>query len=322
MSLELAWILDVQNIRTVAQRIDMLVLPERLRRMINDGRWPAWGEPARNTIARRIDAVALRTLVPGETEISFRVPPFWTVAQEIESGSDFWEMPETMVGQIDPQKSVVIAGFGHGSDSVLVLDYRANVWVPAVIRLQWAEVDPESNNKWVAVAPTFKAFCQALGICGHSSKRQTAGSRWPHWPRDHRPRSSRKVHLSRKQRIYMDIMSRILPDARNAQTLPAWRRLIDGNLYVPLELVHNIPPLMAHAKMTRWDIYWLNTQARNYASACEASPSTGCRGILSAIRDLVDMVPSALRSHLQWNGPASSPKLARLLSLPTAVRNQ
>ena len=284
-----------------------LVLPEDLKSLIADGIWPARARATGNSLGSRIDVDILSALAPGEVEISFYPPPFWTVARSIERDSYYWKMPEVMIWQIDPEKTIVIGDFGPGSDSPLALDYRSSPENPSVIRLQWANIAPKRNNQWALVAPTFREFWKALGLDVHPSQREG------------RSGYTGKMPLSRKQQIYMDIMFWILPQARNVQTWPAWRRLLHGNIYVDLEFVHNIPPLMAHADMTEQDVYWLNTQACNYATACEASPRDECRTILSYIRDLVDMVPPELRGHLRWDGPAASSKLAPLLSVPTAV---
>ncbi len=56
-----------------------------------------------------------------------------------------------------------IGDFGLGSDSPILLDYRADRQSPAVIRLLWKNPGP---NVWVRCADDFDLFADMLGLDG------------------------------------------------------------------------------------------------------------------------------------------------------------
>ena len=109
---------------------------------------------------------------------------------------------------------------------------------------------------------------------------------------------------SRRLSIYREILELLLPYARNVESMNRLKRFMANvDLYVELELVHNLPPLLAHSEFLRWDVYWLNTQARNYAQACQREARAYSDRILLLISELHRMVPADLRAELTWNGP-------------------
>lgn len=69
---------------------------------------------------------------------------------------------------------MTIADFGFGSDSLVVLDYRADPHNPAVLRLSYEAPPPEDppasgvryrpRTRWVLCAPTFDDFVERLGL--------------------------------------------------------------------------------------------------------------------------------------------------------------
>jgi hypothetical protein len=109
--------------------------------------------------------------------------------------------------------------------------------------------------------------------------------------------------LSRKQQIYVDIIDALLPFARNVETWPRWRRIFRVSLFPELELIHNIPPLLRASDIQIYDVHWLNTQARSYVSACQASERVSGDYIQDQICELISLVPDHLRSELLWSGP-------------------
>ena len=104
--------------------------------------------------------------------------------------------------------------------------------------------------------------------------------------------------LSRKQELYKDILELLLPHARNVQTWGVISRALKSDLYPELEWVHNIPPLMSSDDVDRQDIYWLNTQAKNYLLACEKGERPHSGFVKSNIEELVKLVPSNLEGEL------------------------
>ena len=106
---------------------------------------------------------------------------------------------------------------------------------------------------------------------------------------------------NKKQEIYLRIMSILLPEARNVQTWPALRRW-RVNLYPELELVHGIPQLLENPEFTVFDVYWINTQAKNYSVMVSATSRFGSNTVLALIDELVAEVPEELQDKLSWHG--------------------
>jgi hypothetical protein len=143
-------------------RIDGLVIPDGLLAALEAGRWPRTGDEAqRQNLHCPVPVDRIRSLAPEESWLFLYPPPFATVAQALAGGQDFY----TRFGSIDqivPEAAIEIADFGLGSDAPVLLDYRTGPTNPRVIRLLWAgEGRP---NRWVAMAPDFSAFAEALGL--------------------------------------------------------------------------------------------------------------------------------------------------------------
>ena len=147
----------------ISSRHDLEV-PERLAALILAGVWPRDNEVARcqnsEPIVRRD---RLQRLIPDEHHIYLYPPPFRTVKGEIDAGYESWDSPENALEQIDTALTVPIADFGHGSETLLALDYRKG-GAPEVIRLKWSDDRPARNNRWVLVCKSFDDFCEALSL--------------------------------------------------------------------------------------------------------------------------------------------------------------
>jgi hypothetical protein len=133
-------------------------LPPRLRELIDDGTWPIDldQENAQNN-RPLVPKAALQRVVPDEQSLYLLRPPFRTLRERMDEGSGFWNGPLVAIGQVCPEKTLDIGGFGLGSDTVLALDYRDSDIEPAVIRLQWRSAD-QGGNRWILVAPSFADF--------------------------------------------------------------------------------------------------------------------------------------------------------------------
>ena len=141
-----------------------LPLPDEIRILAIKGLWPGVGGATNRAIQGLIDWAEFEKLIPGERELLLKTPPFGTVSKAIRLGSGYWAMPEVVVDQIDPENTVAIGGLGHGSDIVLALDYRNSKSNPSLIRLDWVEVNPRENNRWVCVSSSFGEFCRLIGL--------------------------------------------------------------------------------------------------------------------------------------------------------------
>ena len=107
--------------------------------------------------------------------------------------------------------------------------------------------------------------------------------------------------LSEKQRIYLDILSRILPYVRNVETWNVFRRVRFGGALPEAELVHNLPRCMLEPDFGREDIWWLNVQARSYCEGSTERPFHAA--VAKAVCDLIVLMPAASREQLEWSGP-------------------
>lgn len=60
-------------------------------------------------------------------------------------------------GCIIPEKSLLFADFGIGSDTPFALDYSKNLMEPCVLLLYWGE-DVQRDNRWIRIANSFEEF--------------------------------------------------------------------------------------------------------------------------------------------------------------------
>jgi len=111
--------------------------------------------------------------------------------------------------------------------------------------------------------------------------------------------------MSRKQKIYIGILERILPFMRNIQRHSAWHRFRYGSLYPEMELVHNLPRLLVEPEFTKHDVYWLNSQARIFYVDGNNPVHGFYDSITELILELFTLVPEPLKRKLSWQGPAN-----------------
>jgi hypothetical protein len=109
--------------------------------------------------------------------------------------------------------------------------------------------------------------------------------------------------LNRKQKLYFDILERILPFMRNIQTHTRWARFRYGSFYPEMELVHNMHRLLVMPEFTEYDVHWLNSQARIFVERGENPVHGFYEPVRACIKQLFALVPDPLRSQLRWSGP-------------------
>jgi hypothetical protein len=146
-----------------------LQMPPLLVDLLDAGAWPTARDPLGhpNLVGEVVTALA-----PDEHEIYLYRPPFKTVAQRIADGQPTWTMPWSAPTEIDFEAVVVIADFGWGSDSPIILDYAQNRDKPIVRRLLWPrDCPPDTPNEevfarlhWVTLTATFDEFADRLGL--------------------------------------------------------------------------------------------------------------------------------------------------------------
>ena len=130
---------------TTSLRVAGFELPEQLRLLIGIGVWPA-----------RVHPDCVKLFAPDEGRLDLRAPEhFTTVASDLNHGGGL-TTARWAVRDIDPERTLIIADFELGSDTMVALDYRHNASELAVIRLVWG--DRGTPNRWVQIAPTFDEF--------------------------------------------------------------------------------------------------------------------------------------------------------------------
>ena len=143
----------------------MLDLPSGLSRLIADGVWPSAAGPSMTAqqLDPTIPAERVRRFAAEESVICLQPPPFPTIAEEQAAGGagDFWERFGAL-DQIDPKRALIIADFGLGSDSPVILDFARDASNPPVLRLRWGPRG--QGNEWVQGARDFDEFAAMLGL--------------------------------------------------------------------------------------------------------------------------------------------------------------
>ncbi len=109
--------------------------------------------------------------------------------------------------------------------------------------------------------------------------------------------------MTKKQKIYQDILRRTSPHLRNVATLSWWRRLHDRSTYFETELIHNLWPSMFEPDFVEHDIWFLNAQAKVYCEKCSEHLSPLYADNVKRIKELFALVPDRFRDKLKWSGP-------------------
>ena len=72
--------------------------------------------------------------------------------------------------------------------------------------------------------------------------------------------------------------------------------MIKGNVYLELELIHNISPLLRKSEFEIYDVFWINTQAKSYFNRAFGRPSYA--RVVGLINELINICPSSLASQI------------------------
>ena len=139
-------------------RVHNLTIPDALCRLIESGVWPnaetPGGEIVRQDIQPILGKDAAHALSANDDRIVMMRPPFHTIADEVAGGNNFWVSGVTNANEIDYEKAIIIADFGIGSDSPIIL-YYGGTESPVVMYLQWSGSGSEIRQKWVQTHRSF-----------------------------------------------------------------------------------------------------------------------------------------------------------------------
>jgi hypothetical protein len=148
-------------------RVHGLKIPEALCRLIESGVWPnaetPWQQISLQNIYPVLGREAAHALSPDDDRIVMMKPPFHTIADEVAGGNKFWVADLTNVDEIDYGKAVIIADFGMGSDSAIIL-YYSDTDSPVVMCLRWSNDGNNIQHKWIQTHKSFEDFAVAVGL--------------------------------------------------------------------------------------------------------------------------------------------------------------
>ena len=137
-------------------------LPAMLNKLIESGVW-ATGNSNQQELRPLLGKEAAQKLSAEDRRIVLMTPPFHTIGDEVRGGNNFWKTGVTNPNEIDYERALIIADFGLGSDSPIILYYEtANS--PTVMYLRWLGNGQNIRHQWVETHTTFDEFASAVGL--------------------------------------------------------------------------------------------------------------------------------------------------------------
>jgi len=139
-------------------------LPVLLGKLMERGAWPQAGS---NVVEQEFkplfSADLVKKIIPNEDRISLMPPPFHTIADEVYGGNEFWNTGLSNCGEIEYSKALIIADFGVGSVSPIVLYYGSEN-EPDIRFLKWSGNGSSVTHSWVKSHESFEKFASDLGL--------------------------------------------------------------------------------------------------------------------------------------------------------------
>ena len=142
--------------------VQNLKLPVRLGKLTESGTWPT-GISHSQELKPILGKEAASKLSADDDYIVLKAPPFHTIADEVRKGSDFWTHGVTNADEIDYEKAVIIADFGIGSDSAIILYYRI-LNSPSIMYLRWIGNGKDVRHQWIETHASFDDFVEDIGL--------------------------------------------------------------------------------------------------------------------------------------------------------------
>lgn len=141
-------------------------IPESLLNLIKTCVWPKEGA---NTMDQEFNPIVrseyVEKISADDTKLILHAPPFHTIQQAISYGEQFWTRDLTNLGEIDYSQAVIIADFGMGSDSVVILYYSVGN-EPSVKYLKWSGNGADIRHTWSHIDDNFNDFAIKIGLLG------------------------------------------------------------------------------------------------------------------------------------------------------------
>lgn len=143
-----------------------LKLPDKLEALIESGLWPNKNNADAQNLKPLVSCELIQQLFPEENSLYLFPPPFISIHELLMQEDSLYQSKELKASfsQIKPRKTVVIADFGLGSESALVLDYSDSESNPKILKLSWLYDEKYLIRKveWVVVAADFDEFAAHL----------------------------------------------------------------------------------------------------------------------------------------------------------------
>jgi hypothetical protein len=139
-------------------------IPSELKMLIEQGEWPQTNSnPYDQELNPIIGAEVTKRIWPDEDKIILMPPPFHTIKDEVDHGNTFWTEFLTNVGEIDYSKALIIADFGAGTDSPIILYYADED--PSIMYLRWSfGSQGPLKHSWICTHKSFNEFARSVGL--------------------------------------------------------------------------------------------------------------------------------------------------------------
>lgn len=138
------------------------MLPAQLNKLIESGAWPT-GNANMQELKPLLGKHAAQQLSPEDDRIILMTPPFHTISDEVRGGNTFWQTGVSNPNEIDYDKALIIADFGLGSDSPIIL-YYDSADSPRVMYLRWIGNGHDIRHQWLETHKCFEDFAAAVGL--------------------------------------------------------------------------------------------------------------------------------------------------------------
>lgn len=100
--------------------------------------------------------------------------------------------------------------------------------------------------------------------------------------------------MHKKNQIYLEMVEKALWLSRNRQTRSFLGKAFDKTCIEELELVHGLPVLIMEDKFGEGDVWFLNTQAKNYLNSNNLKSSSNYNFYKDSIAKITNLLPRDL----------------------------
>ncbi len=142
-------------------KVHDLILPEAIEALIADAVWSPADTP--QGFLKNLGEACAKKISPDDDQLILMAPPFHTIQDEVDGGNEWWVSGLTNPTEIDYSQAVIIADFGAGSDSPIILHYQ-HEQEPVVMYLKWTYHDQDVKHSWVKSHESFEQFACEMGL--------------------------------------------------------------------------------------------------------------------------------------------------------------